>query len=258
MTKEEKKKEEKKKKEVKKVVKKTAKKSSDKVVKKVVNPVRGLPSATSSATSSATPLATVISNGVKKTLIVKKPVKKVVKKISKPVAKKLVEEIKKEDKKVIKKPIIKEGKEEIEMGRIPIPIIKQKSDKEYYKGIGRRKRAVANVRLFLQGDKIFTINNKPADMYFNNVEYQKIIHQSLEKMNLINKFKVQVLVRGGGLHAQAEAVRHGISRALLDFDNKIFRERLKMTGFLTRDPRRRERKKPGLKRARKATQWRKR
>jgi len=133
----------------------------------------------------------------------------------------------------------------------------KKPDKDrYYKGIGRRKRAVANVRLY-PGGGAFIINNKPADLYFNTIEHKKNIYDSLEAMKMVQKFKVQVMVRGGGLHAQSEAIRHGISRALLDFD-ETFRVKLKAMGLLTRDPRRRERKKPGLKRARKATQWRKR
>ena len=127
----------------------------------------------------------------------------------------------------------------------------------YFEGIGRRKTAVAKVRLFTQGDKIFLVNDKPCDKYFPTAELKQIVLSSLEKMNCIDRFRVLANVRGGGIHAQAEAVRHGISRALVLF-NQEFRKRLRRAGYLTRDPRMRERKKFGLKRARRAPQWQKR
>jgi small subunit ribosomal protein S9 len=103
----------------------------------------------------------------------------------------------------------------------------------------------------------FTVNGKPINAYFPSFELQQIVGVALEKMNCLGKFSVSVNVKGGGFHAQAEAVRHGISRALVIF-NQDFRRRLKKAGFLTRDPRMRERKKFGLKRARRAPQWQKR
>lgn len=127
----------------------------------------------------------------------------------------------------------------------------------YFEGVGRRKTSVARVRLFTGGEKEFLVNNRPFNSYFPNLELQQIAKASLEKMNFIDKFKVSAFVKGGGLHSQAEAVRHGISRALVLF-SPDFRKRLKRAGFLTRDPRMRERKKFGLKRARKAPQWQKR
>mgnify|MGYP001583369044 CR=1 FL=1 len=127
----------------------------------------------------------------------------------------------------------------------------------YFEVIGRRKTAVARVRLFTRGDKAFLINGKPYQEYFVLEEDQQIATSSMKKMKCLDKFRVSVIVRGGGHHAQAEAVRHGTARVLVDFNNN-FRKRLRKAGFLTRDPRMRERKKFGLKRARKAPQWSKR
>ena len=127
----------------------------------------------------------------------------------------------------------------------------------YFEAVGRRKTAVARIRLFTKGEKEFLINRKLYQNYFQDLQLQQIAISSLKKMNCLDKFRIQVLARGGGLHAQAEAVRHGIARALVKF-NPDFRKRLKRVGFLTRDPRMRERKKFGLKRARRAPQWQKR
>jgi small subunit ribosomal protein S9 len=127
----------------------------------------------------------------------------------------------------------------------------------YFEGVGRRKTAVARVRLLTQGQKGILINDKPLEKYFPVSELQQIVIASLEKMNCLDKFRVLIRVKGGGLHAQAEAARHGLARALTKF-NSEFRKRLKKAGFLTRDSRMRERKKFGLKRARRAPQWQKR
>ena len=127
----------------------------------------------------------------------------------------------------------------------------------YFEAIGRRKTAIARVRLYTRGEKLFLVNGKPCNVYFPSLELQQLAQSALNKMNCIDRFQIQVLVRGGGFHAQAEAVRHGTSRALVLF-NPDFRKRLKRAGFLTRDPRMRERKKFGLKRARRAPQWQKR
>jgi len=149
--------------------------------------------------------------------------------------------------KVIKKEEIKEEK------RVEGPASKI----NFYETVGRRKTAVARVRLFTRGDKNFLVNKKPYQNYFPTLELQQIMIAPFEKMNCNDKFGVSVKVNGGGVHAQAEAVRHGISRALVLF-NPDFRKRLKKAGFLTRDARMRERKKFGLKRARRAPQWQKR
>ena len=132
-------------------------------------------------------------------------------------------------------------------------IIKEK----YLEATGRRKTAVARVRLFAQGEKTFSINGKPLENYFSNSQLQEIVKAPLFIMNILDRFGVSVIVKGGGIHSQAEAVRHGISRALV-ISSPDFRKRLKKAGFLIRDPRMKERKKPGLKRARRAPQWSKR
>lgn len=131
-----------------------------------------------------------------------------------------------------------------------------KSDR-YWEAVGRRKEAVARVRLFTRGDKLITVNGKPYGDYFFIKTYQKIVEDSLQKMKSMERFRISVKIVGGGLHAQAEATRHGIARALVKF-NPDFRKRLRRAGFLTRDPRMKERKKFGLRGARRAPQWAKR
>ena len=126
----------------------------------------------------------------------------------------------------------------------------------YFEAVGRRKTAVARVRLFTKaGD--FMVNNKLYSVYFSTVELLKISEDALQKMKLFGRFKVTAQIKGGGMHAQAEALRQGLSRCLVKF-NPDFRKRLRRADFLKRDPRMKERKKPGLKRARKAPQWSKR
>jgi len=143
-----------------------------------------------------------------------------------------------------KKPVLKAAEEE-------------KKESRYFKATGRRKTSLARVRLWTKGDKIVTVNQKPLKEYFPSKDLQQIVLSPLEKMNCEDKFNVQIITRGGGIHSQAEAARHGISRGLVEF-NPDFKKRLRKTGYLTRDPRMRERKKFGLKRARRAPQWRKR
>ena len=127
----------------------------------------------------------------------------------------------------------------------------------FLKAVGRRKTAVARVNLFTRGEKTILINEKPFEKYFQTAELQQVALSALNKMKCLDKFRVVFKVSGGGLHAQAEAVRHATARALVLF-NPDFRKRLRRVGYLTRDPRMRERKKFGLKRARKAPQWAKR
>jgi len=142
-------------------------------------------------------------------------------------------------------------------------VLKPKEKKEalpiekYYEAVGRRKTAIARVRLFTKGDKSFLVNEKPLSHYFPSSELQKIVVSPLETMKCLDKFQILTIVKGGGLSSQAEAIRHAISRALTLF-NPDFRKRLKKAGFLKRDPRMKERKKFGLKRARRAPQWQKR
>jgi small subunit ribosomal protein S9 len=128
---------------------------------------------------------------------------------------------------------------------------------KYYEAVGRRKTATARVRLFTQGEKEILVNGKPYKEYFSIFSLQKKVQAPLEVLNCLGKFGFSILVKGGGLSAQAEACRHGIARSLVLL-NPLFKKRLKKAGFLTRDPRMRERKKPGLKRARRAPQWSKR
>jgi small subunit ribosomal protein S9 len=127
----------------------------------------------------------------------------------------------------------------------------------YFYGNGRRKSAIARVRLYPGGGEI-TINGKPAVDYFGGrVQHQAMIAQPLRLTNTLNQYNVMVSVRGGGASGQAGAVRHGIARALTVADAEL-RPLLKRAGLLTRDARVKERKKPGLKRARKAPQYTKR
>lgn len=127
----------------------------------------------------------------------------------------------------------------------------------YWEAVGRRKTAVARVRLFTRGDKGIWVNDKPYGVYFHTEEMRRTAEDALKKMKAQERFRVVVKANGGGLHAQAEAVRHGTARALTKF-NQDFRKRLKRAGFLTRDSRMVERKKFGLKKARRAPQWAKR
>jgi len=128
---------------------------------------------------------------------------------------------------------------------------------KYFEAIGRRKTSIARVWLFTQGNKTFFVNEKSMEVYFPSFGLQQIVKSPLEKMNCLDKFRISVRVKGGGYHSQAEAVQFGIARALVLF-NPEFRKRLKKSGYLTRDSRMRERKKFGLKRARRAPQWKKR
>jgi len=137
------------------------------------------------------------------------------------------------------------------------PAAKKEEPVRYFEAIGRRKTAIARVRLFTRGEKTFLVNERPYQEYFPTIELQQIAITSLNKMKCLDKFRVVSKVKGGGVHAQAEALRHGIARALTLF-NPTFRKRLKKAGYLTRDARMRERKKFGLKRARRAPQWQKR
>jgi len=127
----------------------------------------------------------------------------------------------------------------------------------YLYAVGRRKKAVARVRLFKKGEGTITVNEKPYTVYFPTAELQNLIKQPLEAVGKLSEFNISIKTAGGGIHGQAEASRHGIARVLVLFE-KDFRQVMKPHGFMKRDPRRKERKKPGLKRARRAPQWAKR
>ncbi|OGY46572.1 MAG: 30S ribosomal protein S9 [Candidatus Buchananbacteria bacterium RIFCSPHIGHO2_01_FULL_44_11] len=123
--------------------------------------------------------------------------------------------------------------------------------------VGRRKKSVARVRLHKNGTGKITINQKDFQQYFPTLELQSIVKQPLVVTSKLENFDFTVKVAGGGSHGQAEACRHGIARALFAFDQEL-KPALKAEKLLRRDPRRKERKKPGLKRARRAPQWSKR
>jgi len=171
-----------------------------------------------------------------------------------------------------KKPTAKSGKKSIVAKKTEEPKIKKE---KYFEGVGRRKTAIARVRLFpislsraiakgeeeslLSSPSLHesSVNEKPLEEYFPTIELQQAVYAPLNLMNFLEQFKVSVKVKGGGIVSQAEAVRHGVARALVLF-NPDFRKKLKKAGYLKRDPRMRERKKFGLKRARRAPQWSKR
>lgn len=134
---------------------------------------------------------------------------------------------------------------------------KKNTTKEYYRAIGRRKTATASVRLYKASKTTYTINGKDFTEYFPTAELKKIVTGAFETATPAEKFEVVATTKGGGSHAQAEAVRHGISRALVIYDTEL-RSPLKKAKMLKRDPRQVERKKFGLKKARKSPQWSKR
>lgn len=128
--------------------------------------------------------------------------------------------------------------------------------KQEHKAVGRRKEASARVKI-TSGTGVFTINEKPAKEYLGNDRLVQKALTPLDTLSLIGKFDIFVRVSGGGKNGQTEAIRHGLARALVDLkaENK---PTLRKAGYITRDPRAKERKKPGLKRARKAPQFSKR
>lgn len=132
-----------------------------------------------------------------------------------------------------------------------------KVNKTYYWGTGRRKNAVARVRL-LPGNGNIVVNGKDIEDYFGLDTLKLIIRQPLALTDCLAKFDIFCNVHGGGLSGQAGAIRHGIARAMCEYDAEAYRPSLKRAGFLTRDSRMKERKKYGLKKARKASQFSKR
>ena len=131
------------------------------------------------------------------------------------------------------------------------------SKKPYMYGTGRRKSSVARVHLFPGGTGKITINNRDIDDYFGLDTLKLIVRQPLATTSMLDKVDIEATVTGGGVTGQAGAIRHGIARALLLVD-EAYRPALKAAGFLTRDPRMKERKKHGLKGARRAPQFSKR
>ncbi|MEX0652331.1 MAG: 30S ribosomal protein S9 [Candidatus Paceibacterota bacterium] len=128
----------------------------------------------------------------------------------------------------------------------------------YIETVGRRKTASARVRVSkTKKDTEVVVNEKAFEEHFPTKELQGVVNDALGHSSEGDTFKVTAIIKGGGIHAQAEALRHGIARALVAY-NIDLRKTLKAAGFLKRDPRKKERKKPGLKKARKAPQWSKR
>lgn len=132
-----------------------------------------------------------------------------------------------------------------------------KDSKKYIEAVGRRKTSTARVRIWEDTKNSVVINEKEASSYFKTKELVNTACEALVKHKSAHKFRVSAKVNGGGINSQAEAIRHGISRALIAYDATL-RKELKSIGFLKRDPRAKERRKFGLKKARKAPQWSKR
>jgi len=165
--------------------------------------------------------------------------------------------------KKIQKTAIAKKKEILPKETAPEAAVEQVKKKEkYFAGIGRRKTSIASVRLYPQKKS----EDQPMEVSVNNIEYKKYFTTEkmcfasispIQLLNLVNRFRISTLVNGGGKSAQAEAMRLGIARALITA-NPIFKKPLKRAGYLSRDARKKERKKPGLKKARRAPQWQKR
>jgi small subunit ribosomal protein S9 len=126
---------------------------------------------------------------------------------------------------------------------------------KYIEAVGRRKTSVARVRITPSSKSTFVVNDKELEVYFPTGEMQMLVKEPFEVLK--DKFKVSAKIVGGGAHSQSEALRHGIARALVLHDMEL-RKTLKKSGYLKRDPRAKERRKFGLKKARKAPQWSKR
>ncbi len=133
-----------------------------------------------------------------------------------------------------------------------------KTTDRYIETVGRRKTAVARIRIIPASKMSYEINGKTVEEYFPTRELQNTATESYLTSKLTEtKFKITVIVKGGGVNGQAEAIRHGIARALIEYDKEL-RGKLKKAGLLKRDPRAKERRKFGLKKARKSPQWSKR
>jgi|L827metagenome_2_1110789.scaffolds.fasta_scaffold07585_3 small subunit ribosomal protein S9 len=130
--------------------------------------------------------------------------------------------------------------------------------KPYFYGTGRRKHSVARVRVYPNGTGSIKVNGRDIDDYFGLETLKLIVRQPLELTDMLGRVDIETTVAGGGVAGQAGAIRHGISRALLQANEEAYRPVLKKAGFLTRDPRMKERKKYGLKAARRAPQFSKR
>jgi small subunit ribosomal protein S9 len=134
----------------------------------------------------------------------------------------------------------------------------EKSGERYIETIGRRKTSVARVRITPSAKSSIVVNGKPVEAYFPTQELQRLASESLSTAKLATtKFSISAVLKGGGSSSQAQALRHGIARGLIEYDREL-RGKLKKAGLLKRDPRAKERRKFGLKKARKSPQWSKR
>ena len=133
---------------------------------------------------------------------------------------------------------------------------KEKKNERYVEAVGRRKTAIARVRITPASKTVFKINDRDLASYFPTAELRKVVEEALATAKA-GTFAVSAHIKGGGVHSQAEAVRHGLSRAIIKNDLTL-RTTMKVAGLLKRDPRAKERRKFGLKKARKAPQWSKR
>jgi small subunit ribosomal protein S9 len=131
------------------------------------------------------------------------------------------------------------------------------TEKRYIEKMGRRKTSSARVRITPASKMSIVINEKPVDEYFATAEMQNIVNEPFTVSATAQKFNITVVAKGGGIHSQAEAVRHGIAQALVEFDTDN-KTTIKKAKLLTRDSRAKERRKFGLKKARKSPQWSKR
>ncbi len=136
-------------------------------------------------------------------------------------------------------------------------MVQAPAQQEYFYGTGKRKTSIAKVRLYLDDNGPILVNGKPMYEYFNWLPWQGIINEAFQVSNTVNRFRVVVRVLGGGVNSQAEAIRHGIARALVVYDENL-KPALRRRGLITRDARIKESKKYGLKRARRAPQYTKR
>jgi small subunit ribosomal protein S9 len=128
---------------------------------------------------------------------------------------------------------------------------------KYFEAVGRRKTAIARIRMTPATKTTVSVNDKDLEKYFPTLNLQKVAMSAIELSKIAQKFKITAKMIGGGINGQAEAFRHGTARALIIYDKEL-RKKVKKLGLLTRDPRAKERRKFGLKKARKSPQWSKR
>jgi small subunit ribosomal protein S9 len=163
-----------------------------------------------------------------------------------------------ETKEVKKKaPAKKPAAKKVAKGDEEMAVVDMTKGDSYIYALGRRKTAIAKVRLIKNGKGLITVNGRPMEEIFNTYESRMMVNSPIKITGLEGAIDISAETNGGGILGQAEAVRLGISRALIEL-NPTYRGTLKKLGYLMRDPRAKERKKPGLKKARRAPQWSKR